>query len=349
MSPDILPQKTALVTGTAGFIGFHVARRLLEEGHIVVGLDGFTPYYDVRLKRDRHAILTAEPHFRGHEFMLEDTARLSDLVRTLRPAIVIHLAAQAGVRYSIENPRAYVDSNIVGTFNLLEACRATPPGHLLIASTSSVYGDAPAVPFRETSESSQPVSLYAATKKATEVMGHSYARLYGLPITAFRFFTVYGPWGRPDMALFRFTDAILADREIEVYGEGRMSRDFTFIDDLVAGIVGLIGRPPPVAGAPERRSAATSPVAPFRVVNIGASRPVELEEFITAIEAALGRKARRRLLPMQPGDVRRTYADVTELRALVDMPPPTPLAEGVRAFVAWYRDYHAARLVPAAG
>ncbi|CAN5336079.1 NAD-dependent epimerase [soil metagenome] len=348
MSPTNVPARPILVTGTAGFIGFHVARRLLEQGHDVVGLDGFTSYYDVQLKHDRHAILSLMPRFRSEEFMLEDSARLGDLVQALRPAIVIHLAAQAGVRYSIENPRAYVDSNIVGTFNLLEACRATPPAHLLIASTSSVYGNAPAVPFKETSESSQPVSLYAATKKATEVLAHSYAQLYGLPITAFRFFTVYGPWGRPDMALFKFTDAILADREIEVYGEGKMSRDFTFIDDLVAGIVGLIGRPPPAASAMGKRSDATSPVAPFRVVNIGASRPVGLEDFIAAIETALGRKARRRLLPMQPGDVQRTYADVTELRSLVDMPPPTPLAEGVGAFVEWYRDYYAARLAPAA-
>ncbi len=331
-----------LVTGSAGFIGYHVAARLLDRGATVVGLDGLTPYYDVRLKRDRNARLAARPGFAFHEFMLEDDARLIALVEAARPDIVVHLAAQAGVRAGLENPRAFVNSNIVGTFNLLEACRAVPPAHLLIASTSSVYGDGGEGPSREADESSRPLSLYAATKKSTEVLAHAYAHLHGLPTTAFRFFTVYGPWGRPDMALFRFTAAILEGREIEIYGHGEMSRDFTFIGDLVDGIVGLIGRPPAAPAARRRPpEAGLSPDAPFRIVNIGASQPVALEDFIAAIEKALGRAARRKYLPMQPGDVRRTHADTSALRALVPLPPPTPVEAGVAAFVAWYREYYA--------
>ena len=317
-----------LVTGTAGFIGFHVARRLLDAGLSVIGVDGMTPYYDVELKRRRHAILSESPLFTPHEFMLEENDRLAPLVATEQPEIVIHLAAQAGVRYSTENPRAYIDSNVVGTFNLLEACRAHMPRHLLIASTSSVYGDSNDVPYREDSDTSHPVSLYAATKKAVEVMAYSYASLYRIPTTAFRFFTVYGPWGRPDMALFKFTSAILEDREIEVYGQGQMSRDFTYIDDLVNGIVGLVDVPPVGEGAP------------FREVNIGASQPVELEAFIAIVERELNRKAKRKYLPMQLGDVRRTHADVARLRSLIDYPTPTTLDVGVRAFVEWYmREY----------
>lgn len=322
-----------VVTGTAGFIGFHVARRLLEDGFRVVGIDGFTDYYDVSLKRARHARLFTYPGFSSREFMLENADALHDVMEDTRPEIVIHLAAQAGVRYSLDNPRAYIDSNVIGTFNLLEACRACPPKHLVMASTSSVYGDGETVPFNERSESSRPVSLYAATKKATEVMAHSYAHLYGLPITAVRFFTVYGPWGRPDMALFKFTDAILHDREIELYGEGRMSRDFTFIDDLVEAIVALAPQPPD-------GNAADHDAASFRVMNIGASQPASLEEFVMTIEGALGKAARRKLLPMQPGDVHRTWADVSELRALVPGLHSTRLADGVKAFVDWYCDYY---------
>ncbi len=333
-----MPTETFLVTGAAGFIGFHVCRRLLDECHRVVGVDGMTAYYDVALKRDRLAILSAMPGFSMHEMMLEDRDRLLAIVGEAAPATVIHLAAQAGVRYSLENPRAYIDSNIVGTFNLLEACRANPPRHLLLASTSSVYGDGRDVPYSENSQSSEPLSLYAATKKATEVMAHSYAHLHGLPTTIFRFFTVYGPWGRPDMALFRFTEAILAGRAIEIYGHGDMSRDFTFIDDLVAGIVGLVRRPPPLPAEGTEPGPSDSPVAPFRVVNIGASRPVGLNDFVAALEEALGCKAERTYVPMKAGDVRRTYADTAVLRALVDMPLPTPLDVGVRAFVRWYRE-----------
>ena len=337
MTPRIPGSAPIVITGTAGFIGFHVARRLLEHGQSVVGIDGFTDYYDVTLKRARHAVLSELPGFDARAFMLEDADAILDVLSDVRSEIVIHLAAQAGVRYSLENPRAYIDSNIIGTFNVLEACRVTQPRHLVMASTSSVYGDGEVVPFTERAESSHPVSLYAATKKATEVMSHSYAHLHGLPVTALRFFTVYGPWGRPDMALFKFTDAILHDREIEIYGEGQMSRDFTFIADLVDAIVGLLPQPPQGEVAAKQSERST---APFRVINIGASRPVSLNDFVAAIEAALGKTARRKLLPMQPGDVRRTWADVIELRKLVPGLRPTPLAEGVRAFVDWYRDYY---------
>jgi UDP-glucuronate 4-epimerase len=350
-----LAGRKLLVTGAAGFIGYHVAERLLGLGAAVVGLDGMTPYYDVRLKRDRLARLLDRPGFSFHEFMLEDADRVMRLIEDAKPDIVIHLAAQAGVRAGLETPRAFVNSNVVGTFNLLEACRETPPAHLLIASTSSVYGDGGEGPSRETDETSRPLSLYAATKKSTEVIAHAYSHLHGLPTTAFRFFTVYGPWGRPDMALFKFTAAILEGRAIEIYGEGRMQRDFTYVDDLVAGILGLVGLPPPApvaehAGKPGRSAADTiaaepglSPSAPFRVVNIGASQPVGLEDFIAAIEAALGMAAKRTYLAMQPGDVRRTHADTSALRALVPMPPSTPVGEGVRAFVAWYRGYYGER------
>ena len=336
MTPDTSVSAPILITGSAGFIGFHVARRLLELGRSVVGVDGFTNYYDVNLKQARHEILAQLPGFSARVFMLEDAGAVRETFAQVRPEIVIHLAAQAGVRYSLDNPRAYIDSNIVGTFNVLEACRETPPRHLVMASTSSVYGDGEVVPFTEQSDSSRPVSLYAATKKATEVIAHSYAHLHGLPITALRFFTVYGPWGRPDMALFKFTDAILHDREIEVYGEGRMSRDFTFVDDLADGIVGLLHQPPLDMSSTDNDRRA----APFRAINIGASQPVGLNEFIAAIEAALGKPARRKLLPMQPGDVRRTFADIGALRGLVPDLQPTSLADGVRAFVDWYRDYY---------
>ena len=343
---DLIAGRRILVTGAAGFIGYHVSERLLALGATVVGLDGMTPYYDVRLKRARLERLAGRPGFSIHEFMLEDAARLMALVAETRPDVVIHLAAQAGVRAGLENPRAFIESNVVGTFNLLEACRETRPSHLLLASTSSVYGDGGSrAPSRETDETSRPLSLYAATKKSTEVIAHAYAHLHGLPTTAFRFFTVYGPWGRPDMAIFKFTAAILDGRAIEIYGEGRMQRDFTYVDDIVAGIVGLVNLPPPTPGAQKGEALADdepglSPSAPFRVVNIGAAQPVELLDFIAAIEAAVGRPAERVFLPMQPGDVRRTHADSGALRRLVTLPPATPVGEGVRAFVAWYRAYY---------
>lgn len=319
-----------LITGTAGFIGFHVARRLLSEGHTVVGVDGITPYYDQSLKRHRHELLGASPQFRANVFMLEDAARLTECVRSAAADVVIHLAAQAGVRYSVENPRAYLDSNIVGTFNLLEALKGAACRHLIIASTSSVYGASRTIPFQETQPTDQPVSLYAATKKATEVLAYAHACSgVGLPTTAIRLFTVYGPWGRPDMAIFKFTKNIIDGNPIDVYGYGKMTRDFTYIDDTVEAIRRLT-------------ECAPTPEVPFRVVNVGGGQPVGLLDFIAAIETAVGRKAIRRELPMQPGDVPATYASAALLEQLIGFRPQTELREGVGKFVAWYRDYYRA-------
>lgn len=329
-----------LITGTAGFIGYHAARRLQRAGHDVVGIDGMTPYYDVSYKQRRHATLLQNPGFTAHEFMLEDMDALGRVWEETAPEVVIHLAAQAGVRYSLENPRAYVDSNLTGTFNVLECARRMTPGHLLLASTSSVYGAADKVPFAEADKADAPMTLYAATKKATELMAHSYAHLFDIPTTAFRFFTVYGPFGRPDMALFKFVSALLQDRPLDIYNHGRMERDFTYIDDLVEGIVRLIDAVP-IRGEPVRDAEDTlSAVAPFRTVNIGNSDPVPLMHFVDAVESAVGRKGRHNYLPMQPGDVPRTFADSSLLQSLTGFRPATPVAEGVGRFVGWYRDYH---------
>jgi UDP-glucuronate 4-epimerase len=329
-----------LITGTAGFIGFHLAKRLLAEGHEVQGVDGMTPYYDVELKKKRHALLAQSNRFTAHLLMLQDEARLASVYRAAMPDIVVHLAAQAGVRYSLENPRAYVDSNLVGTFNLLELMRREPPKHFLFGSTSSVYGANDKMPFVETDRTDFPITLYAATKKSGELMAHSYAHLFNIPTTAIRFFTVYGPWGRPDMALFKFVDAILHDRPIEIYGEGRMSRDFTYIDDLIEAIVRLVSVVPSRENASETDDLdSRSPAAPFRVVNIGRGRPVPLLDFIAAIEAKLGKTAKRELLPMQPGDVTDTFASADLLQRLTGYRPATPVEEGVGAFVDWYRGY----------
>ncbi|MEJ0097280.1 MAG: NAD-dependent epimerase/dehydratase family protein [Bauldia sp.] len=328
-----------LVTGSAGFIGFHLARRLLADGHTVVGYDGMTPYYDVELKRARHAILARSAGFTAVNAMLEDADALRRAADLAAPEIIVHLAAQAGVRYSMENPRAYIDANLVGSWNLLDAAQNTGVRHLVLASTSSVYGANAKAPFAETDRADEPLSLYAATKKAMEAMAHAHSHLHALPTTVLRFFTVYGPWGRPDMALFKFVDAILNDRPIEVYGEGRMSRDFTYVDDLVEAIVRLTGVVPGegnrVAGIDS-----LSAQAPFRVVNIAGGQPTALLDLIAAVEAALGRTARRTLLPMQPGDVPRTDASPALLEALTGFRPGTPVNVGVEAFVAWYRDYY---------
>ena len=325
-----------LITGTAGFIGFHLAKRLLDEGHFVTGFDGMTPYYDVRLKERRHAILARSNGFRPVIGMLEDKAALEQAAEIGDPDVIVHLAAQAGVRYSLENPKAYVDSNLTGSWNILELAKAVRPRHLLLASTSSIYGANEKIPFAETDRADEPMTLYAATKKSAELMAHSYAHLYQVPTTAFRFFTVYGPWGRPDMALFKFVDSILHDRPIEIYGEGRMSRDFTYIDDLVEGIVRLMG----VVPAQDNRIDEIDTLshhAPFRVVNIGGGQPVELMRFVETVEAAVGRPAIRRMLPMQQGDVPRTFAAPDLLKALTGFTPSISVEEGVRRFVDWYR------------
>jgi UDP-glucuronate 4-epimerase len=330
-----------LVTGSAGFIGYHLASRLLERGDEVVGVDGFTSYYDLALKRARQSRLERFPAFRGHEFLLEDSVRLQGLFAQEFDA-VCHCAAQAGVRYSLENPRAYVDANLVGTFNLLEAMRSAPPRHALIASTSSVYGANRSTPFREIDRADHPLTLYAASKKAGEEMAHAYSHLYGIPVTMLRFFTVYGPWGRPDMALFKFVSAILADKPIDVYNRGKMQRDFTFIDDLVESILRLL---PIAPKAPSERLGearpidSLSPQAAWRVVNIGAGSPVSLDDFVAAVERACGRAARRNDMEMQSGDVPVTYANSDLLYELTGYRPATPLAAGIAAFVEWHKSY----------
>jgi UDP-glucuronate 4-epimerase len=329
--------RRAVITGSAGFIGYHLARALLAAGWQVTGLDGMTDYYDVRLKQRRHAMLSQSPGFTAIEGLLETPGLLRGLLANRRPDLVVHLAAQAGVRHSIDAPRSYVEANLIGTFELLEAARATPPAHLMLASTSSVYGANEKMPYAETDRADHPMSFYAATKKATEAMAHSYAHLYALPVTMFRFFTVYGPWGRPDMALFKFVAAILRGEPIEIYNHGDMRRDFTYVEDLVAGIVALADAVP---GAEPVEGDSLSPVAPFRVVNIGQGAPASLMDFVTAIEAALGQVAEKRFLPMQPGDVPATWADASLIATLTGPLPRTDLATGVQRFVDWYRDHY---------
>jgi len=330
----------ALITGSAGFIGYHLAQDLLAHGYEVIGLDAMTDYYDVRLKERRQAMLLQSPAFCAINKRIEEDGVLHDLIAAERPDVIVHLAAQAGVRYSIEAPRSYVESNLIGTFNLLEAVRATPSAHLLMASTSSVYGANTDMPYAETDKADTQMSFYAATKKANEAMAHSYAHLYGLPITMFRFFTVYGPWGRPDMAHFKFTRAILAGEPIDIYNHGAMQRDFTYIDDLVNGIRLLIDAVPPADGKAQSPQDSLSPVAPYRIVNIGNGVTVQLADFIAAIEAACGREAIRNLMPMQPGDVPATWADNRLLVDLTGYAPTTSIQEGIARFVAWFRDYY---------
>ena len=331
-----------LVTGSAGFIGFHLSRILLEEGYEVCGFDGMTKYYDVALKEARNAILKKHANYRFCEGMLEDAPLLEELARDFAPDVIVHLAAQAGVRYSLEEPRAYINANIVGTFNIMEIARQTEVAHLLMASTSSVYGSNPELPFVETHKADTPLTIYAATKKASEAMGHSYAHLWKLPITMFRFFTVFGPWGRPDMALFKFVDAILKDRPIDIYNNGEMYRDFTYVTDLVQAIRLLIDHPPlePKEGETIPDWDSLSPVAPFRTVNIGNSDKVRLLDFVDAIEAELGVTAKRNYMPMQKGDVPATWADATLLQQLTGYRPKTDFRDGVAEFVAWYRDFY---------
>jgi UDP-glucuronate 4-epimerase len=330
-----------LVTGSAGFIGFHLCQRLLDAGETVVGLDNLNTYYDPRLKAARLAILEQRAGYRHVKLDLEDRGEMTALFADVRPSAVVNLAAQAGVRYSLENPEAYVDSNIVGFLNVLEGCRAHPVDHLLFASTSSVYGNHLNMPFSVHDAAPHPITLYSASKLANEAMAHAYAHLFGIPATGFRFFTVYGPWGRPDMALFKFTDAILKGAPIDVYGEGRMQRDFTYVDDIVDGLVAALSRPP----APNPAWDATRPdpgtsAAPWRILNLGAGRRVELMRYIQVLEEKLGRKSVLNLLPMQPGDVSATEADTEETRAVLDYAPATSVETGVGRFVDWYRGYY---------
>jgi len=334
--------RTALVTGSAGFIGYHLSRRLLADGFTVIGIDSLSDYYDPDLKRRRQAALLQSAGFSAINQPIETPGLLADLFAEHRPNIVVHLAAQAGVRYSIDNPRSYLESNLVGTFELIEAARAHPPQHMLLASTSSAYGANTEMPYRETMKADHQMSFYAATKKATEAMAHSYAHLFGLPVTMFRFFTVYGPWGRPDMALFKFTRAMLAGEPIDVYNHGEMMRDFTFVEDLVEAVRRLIDAVPVRPDTPDEipEGDSLSPVAPWRVVNIGNSQPVRLDAMIAALEDALGVEAKRNLMPMQPGDVPATWADAELLRALTGYVPNTDIGEGVRRFVEWYRDFY---------
>lgn len=330
-----------LITGTAGFIGFHLAKLLLEEGYCVHGYDGMIDYYDVTLKHRRHAMLLQNVAFSKTEGMLEDHAKFEEVSDKFEPDIIVHLAAQAGVRYSLENPRAYLDSNVIGTFNVLEAARRYEVQHLLMASTSSVYGANTEMPFTETEKTDTQLTIYAATKKANESMAHSYAHLWNLPTTMFRFFTVYGTWGRPDLALYKFVSAIIEDRPIDIYNNGDMYRDFTYVEDLVRGIRLLMDVVPvrPADGiVPEGDS--LSPVAPYRVVNIGNSDKVKLSDFVDAIEDVLEKKAIRNYMPMQMGDVPATWADASLLESLTGYRPQTEFRDGIARFVDWYREYY---------
>ncbi|MDA7426695.1 NAD-dependent epimerase/dehydratase family protein [Thalassococcus lentus] len=333
--------RKVFITGSAGFIGYHLAQVLLDEGFVVHGYDGMTDYYDVSLKQRRHQMLLQNPNFSATEGMLEDRDLFDRVADAFEPDVIVHLAAQAGVRYSLENPRAYVDSNVVGTFNVMEAARRHSVDHLLMASTSSVYGANEQMPFSETDKADTQITIYAATKKATESMGHAYAHLWNLPTTMFRFFTVYGPWGRPDMALFKFVKAIREGRPIDIYNHGEMYRDFTYVTDLVRGIRLLVDAVPerPEDGVvPEGDS--LSPVAPWRVVNIGNSDKVKLLDFVDAIEASLGQEAIRNYMDMQKGDVPATWADARLLQTLTGYRPQTDVRTGVQQFVDWYIDYY---------
>ena len=331
--------KKILITGTAGFIGYHLADLLLLAGFSVHGYDGMTAYYDVDLKKARHKLLFRYPSFTATEGMLQDQSKFDQAVDDFVPDVIIHLAAQAGVRHSLENPRAYLDSNVIGTFNVMEAARRLEVRHLLMASTSSVYGANTKMPFVEREKTDTQLTIYAATKKATESMGHAYAHIYNIPTTMFRFFTVYGPWGRPDMALFKFTKNILAGKPIDVYNNGEMWRDFTYVGDLVQGIRHLVDAIPGGSETAVDRDSLSN-AAPFRVVNIGNSESVKLTDFIKAIEEAVGKKAIYNYMPMQTGDVQATYADSSLIKALTDFQPSTPYKKGVLEFANWYQEYY---------
>lgn len=324
------PSKKVLVTGAAGFIGFHLAKRLLSLGASGCGIDNLNDYYDVSLKEARLAILEKERVFTFVRGDLADEAAVTKLFEDFRPDIVVNLAAQAGVRYSIDNPRSYIQSNIVGFFNILEACRHYPVEHLLYASSSSVYGNQKKTPFATTDNVDHPISLYAATKKSDELMAYTYSHLYGIPATGLRFFTVYGPWGRPDMAYFKFTNKIVRGEPIQIYNHGDMLRDFTYVDDIVRGVENMLCNPPKANEFGDR----------YKVYNIGNNKPEKLMDFIETLEKAIGREAKKEYLPMQPGDVYQTYADVTDLIRDFDFKPSTPISEGLGRFAEWYKEYY---------
>ncbi|MFT6933117.1 MAG: UDP-glucuronate 4-epimerase [Paracoccaceae bacterium] len=334
--------RTALVTGSSGFIGYHLCTQLLADGWAVIGIDDLNDYYDVALKERRQAMLLQSSGFQVINKGIETDDTLMKIFAAHTPDAVIHLAGQAGVRYSIDHPQSYVEANLIGTFKLLEAGRAYPPTHMLLASTSSVYGANTQMPYAETDKTDNQMSFYAATKKANEAMAHSYSHLFDLPVTMFRFFTVYGPWGRPDMALFKFTKAILNGQPIDVFNHGNMSRDFTYVTDLVDGIIRLIDAVPVRPADPSEISDgdSLSPVAPWRVVNIGNSEPIQLMTFIEAIEAATGQLAEKNFMDMQPGDVPATWANTALLEQLTGYKPKTSVAHGVQEFVDWYRDFY---------
>lgn len=330
-----------LITGSAGFIGFHLSSLLLDKGYEVVGIDNLNDYYDVKLKEDRLEILEQNDNFTFHKIDLKNKEKIDDLFAKCKFDYVINLAAQAGVRYSIENPYAYVDSNLIGFVNILDACRNNPVKHLLYASSSSVYGGNKVAPFSTNHNVDHPVSLYAATKKSNELMAHTYSHLYGIPTTGLRFFTVYGPWGRPDMAYFSFTKDIIKGKTINVFNHGKMERDFTYIDDIVEGIYKLILLAPmPNPTWDETKDDISSSFAPYKIYNIGNNQPVRLEKFISFIEDKLGKKAVKNYMEMQPGDVLRTYADVSDLEKDIDFKPSTSIEEGIEKFVNWYKDYY---------
>ena len=339
--PGIRSSMHILITGAAGFIGFHLSKRFLEQGHTVVGLDNLNDYYSVQLKKDRLAQLKGSKNFEHAKLNLKDESGMQKLFKAHAFTHVVNLAAQAGVRYSIKNPKAYIESNVVGFLHILEGCRHNNVGHLVFASSSSVYGLNTKMPFSVHDNVDHPVSLYGATKKSNELMAHSYSYLYGLPCTGLRFFTVYGPWGRPDMALFLFTKAILEGKPIDVFNHGNMKRDFTYIDDIVEGVVRVTGHTP----APNARWSGDTPdpgssPAPYKLYNIGNNNCVELKYFIEVLEKNLGREAKRNYLPMQPGDVPATYANVDDLVADVGFRPDTRIEDGIKNFLDWYREYH---------
>tara|TARA_B110000259_G_C14017829_1_gene401983 strand:- start:1792 stop:2796 length:1005 start_codon:yes stop_codon:yes gene_type:complete len=328
------------ITGSSGFIGFHLSKKLLDKGHSVHGFDAMNNYYDVKLKKARFKILNKYKKFSFTKGILENQKTLSKSILKFKPQIIIHLAAQAGVRYSIEKPRVYIDSNIIGTYNIIELAKKVNVKHLLIASSSSVYGANKKLPFKEIDKTETQLSIYAATKKSTESMAHSYSNIWKIPITMLRFFTVYGPWGRPDMALFKFTKGIIGNKKIDIYNRGKMYRDFTFVDDIVNGIIALIKKVPNVKQLGKIKNDSLSPVAPFRILNIGNTRKVYLLDFINALEKELGKKAIRNYMPMQKGDVKTTLSDTSLLKKLTGYNPKTNYRTGIKKFLKWYLSHY---------